>query len=94
MEIYVFVLSLFFFKYRSTSSNRVWDGRGTGVEGALKEKRRVCDRKYYEKMKLKKQNEGQPIQLAKKEQKRVYNKTVYEKDKEKKRLYNKNIMKN
>ena len=36
-----------FFKYRSTNSKRVLDGRGTEVEGALKEKRRMCDRKYH-----------------------------------------------
>ena len=64
----------------------MWDGRGTEVEGALKEKRMVCE--YCEKLKMKKQNEGQPIQLARKEQKMIYNKIFYENNKEKKRVCN------
>ena len=35
--MFLFFLYFFFFKYRSTNSKRVRDGRGTEVEGALKE---------------------------------------------------------
>ena len=48
-----------------------------------KEKRRVCNKKYYKKLKMKMKNEGQPIQFSIKEQRRVYNKTYCEKNKEK-----------